>query len=112
LSKGGATIVSIGFRLQRTRPSIWSRTAGGRQSYGFNSPLADLGEIAHIESLAGTWAFLKMIGLTLSDAISIGAADLFTARNISKAKSRRHSRAAAGPGFENRLFMNTPGEQS
>jgi xanthine dehydrogenase YagR molybdenum-binding subunit len=34
--------------------------------------------------------------------------DLFTARNISKAKSRRHSRSAAGRVFENRLFMNTP----
>jgi hypothetical protein len=65
LSKGGATIVSVGFRLQRTRPS---RTAGGRQSYGFNPPLNDLGEIAHIESLAGTWAFHVMNGLTLSDS--------------------------------------------
>jgi hypothetical protein len=34
--------------------------------------------------------------------------DLFPARNISKAKSRRHSRSAAGRVFENRLFMNTP----
>jgi hypothetical protein len=49
-------------------------------------------------------AFLKMIGLTLSDAISIGAADLFTARTSCKQKAAGIRALRLGRAFENRLL--------